>query len=553
MKEKVIYYKIVLIFLFIFSFNSFLFGDIVQRCDSLIKKGLIEQDMKNYLKALELLTEARAIAESNNLQKQLFLSTNNIGISYSEMMDYGEALEYFLNAYTIAIKEMNTRNEMIALVNIAIIYSKKKKFDKAEDYFLRAFKNAKVLNDSVLIGSTAINLANLANETGKIQMAEEYIDIAYLLLQNKPREFAHIETTKLKNEYLKGNYEAAEKQAYSLLPKFADIEYKDSKISVLFTLSEIYLKTNELKKSIDIAYTILDEKPDIETRINVYEHLSKLFYNKGSYESAFLYRDSVDYAKDSLNIIKNEILFENNRIKFELLNYQKELENSLIRYNNQQKILVIIIISAGLLILFIILLLLNRKTIINRNRKIVELELEHEKNNKLLLENQLKEQEAVALLEQERLKNEQDKLKSELEAKNRELATKALYSSGKNELVENVIESLSELNTSADNDKLVNLIKRLKIKQKEDTEKDNFLSHFENINNEFLSSLKEKHPHLTANEIRFLSYIYINLSTKEISSLLNITVETCKKKRKRVCQKMGLNGSSSLYRYLSEI
>ena len=76
------------------------------------------------------------------------------------------------------------------------------------------------------------------------------------------------------------------------------------------------------------------------------------------------------------------------------------------------------------------------------------------------------------------------------------------------------------------------------------------MTHFEQTNQRFIVALREKHPSLTANEVRFLSFIYINLNTKEISSLLNITPEYCKKKKQQISQKMGLTSTSLLYSYL---
>ncbi|PKP15743.1 MAG: hypothetical protein CVU07_09125, partial [Bacteroidetes bacterium HGW-Bacteroidetes-23] len=65
--------------------------------------------------------------------------------------------------------------------------------------------------------------------------------------------------------------------------------------------------------------------------------------------------------------------------------------------------------------------------------------------------------------------------------------------------------------------------------------------------------LKIKHPDLNANEIRFLSFIYLNLNTKEIASLLNISPESCRKRKERLLKKLNLEADVSLYAYLSKI
>lgn len=62
-----------------------------------------------------------------------------------------------------------------------------------------------------------------------------------------------------------------------------------------------------------------------------------------------------------------------------------------------------------------------------------------------------KEKETSALLEQEKLKNE-------IELKNRKLSAKALYLSGRNELIEETLQSLSKLPEISKDPALVNHI-----------------------------------------------------------------------------------------------
>ena len=65
--------------------------------------------------------------------------------------------------------------------------------------------------------------------------------------------------------------------------------------------------------------------------------------------------------------------------------------------------------------------------------------------------------------------------------------------------------------------------------------------------------LIEAHPTLTSNELRYLSLVSINLTSKEIARLLNITPEYCKKKKQRISRKMGLDNPHTLYAYLMQM
>jgi len=180
------------------------------------------------------------------------------------------------------------------------------------------------------------------------------------------------------------------------------------------------------------------------------------------------------------------------------------------------------------------------------NHKIAELELGKEKNEKLILEKQLNEQRALVLLEKERFKNE-------IEKKNRKLTTKALSISTRNELIEDIVETLSESKEVFQNESLKKTILKLKKHLSQQSEWEDFFTHFEEVNQGFIENLKQQHPDLNSNDIRFLSYEFMNLSTKEIASLFNITAEACRKRRERIIKKMNLEPQTSLFDYLTGI
>lgn len=144
-------------------------------------------------------------------------------------------------------------------------------------------------------------------------------------------------------------------------------------------------------------------------------------------------------------------------------------------------------------------------------------------------------------------------MEGELEAKNRTLAVKALNMSSRNEMLQEVIQNMKEQPELTNKPEIRKYISQLNKYLKKDTAKDDFLLHFEETNYGFLSSLREKHPSLNANEIRFISYLYMNLSIKEIASLLNITPDACRKRKERIAKKMDLQETAELFPYLSTI
>jgi hypothetical protein len=172
------------------------------------------------------------------------------------------------------------------------------------------------------------------------------------------------------------------------------------------------------------------------------------------------------------------------------------------------------------------------------------LELEKEKKEKEIIEQQSKEKETLALLEKERLSNE-------IDAMNRQLTARILSQSSKNRLIEDILEILPKSGNKMGVSTLTLVRRKLRTELKEDSELGVFLVHFEKINPILFSFLKTHHPDLTTDEIRLLSYIYLDLNTKEIASLSNITPESCKKSVNALL-KMGIQ-TAQLRDYLAGI
>ncbi|HMI07413.1 MAG TPA: tetratricopeptide repeat protein [Flavobacterium sp.] len=542
-------------FLAILSFllTSNIYSQSVSECDSLVKHGVEAMQRSEYIQSLELLTQARVMAEKNRWYKQEFLAINNIGANYYSMLEYGEALNYYLEAYTIALKELEPTQEMIVLNNIAILYSKEKKYEKAIEYFTKASNIAKENKDDLKVGLYAMNLGNVANEQNNPNLSRKYFTEALPLLVSQPQFIVMAKIGLAESELQQGHPEQARQHAEELLKTTKDLQYNDIGISLCMIIAKSYLKENNMALSLAYVNRISAKKPNLETKIALFELLSELHFKNKSYATALAFKDSIVSANEELTEIKNGKLFENSKVKFEIQNYRNEIALNESKMANERKIFYSVLAIIIVVVAFIIGTLRNRsvkykqnKLIAERSEKILALELEKEKSDNLLHEKQFIEKETNALLEQERLKNE-------LESKNRKLSAKALYLSGRNQMIEEVLSELSELPQLSKDASLVNHIKTLKNHLKSDDEWNSFITHFEEVNQTFLNTLKTKHPGLTANDIRFISYIYMNLSTKEIASMLNVTPEACRKRKERISAKMELPEHLNLYDYLASL
>lgn len=525
-----------------------------EECDKLIATGIDALYNQEFPKSLELLTKAKIIAEAHHWPKQLFLIKNNIALNYYYLLEYGEAIENYLEAYNIALESLDSNYEMIVLNNIGLLYQKEKKYDEAEKYLLKAYNLARQNKYNFKIGLYATNLASVYNDTKQIAKTETFLSIAEPLIQEDLSAVLQAQVIKAENLVSKKEYGNAKKIILRMFPKLVIAEYNEYKVSGFLLLSKIYeLEENNRTLAIQMAQKALAVNLDFQKKADIYERLSELYLKNKEYDMAFKFKDFGYVTKDSLNKIKSKIIFDNIRTKLKLQTYLKELDENQKKLEKERKLNLILISLAIIIIIMTIWALRNnnvkfkqRRIIAEHNQKIIALELDNEKNEKLILEKQLKEKEVLALLEQEQLKNE-------IESKNRKIAVKALQSANRNELIEDIINSFSAQPEIASNKALKNHILKLKNQLKNENEWNDFLTHFEEVNHTFLIKLKEKHNELSSNDIRFILYIYMDLSIKEISSLFNITPEACRKRKERITNKMNLPADLELYGYLSTI
>ena len=166
--------------------------------------------------------------------------------------------------------------------------------------------------------------------------------------------------------------------------------------------------------------------------------------------------------------------------------------------------------------------------------------------NNMLLE--IKELE----LEQQFMKLENEQLSHVVDEKNRELAVSTMSLNSKNELLAFIKDDLKNTSTD-DNQNIKSVIRTI---NKNITEADSwnvFKAAFDNADKDFLKKVKQQHPLLTPNDLRLCAYLRLNLSSKEVAPLLNISVRSVEIKRYRLRKKMDLPHEQGLVEYILSV
>jgi len=146
-----------------------------------------------------------------------------------------------------------------------------------------------------------------------------------------------------------------------------------------------------------------------------------------------------------------------------------------------------------------------------------------------------------------RNKLEREKVAAELAFKKKELTTQALHLAKKNETLENLKQKAKELKEKeASTNGYQQLITSINFDLQDDNNWENFARYFEEVHKDFNSKVAKKYPEVTSNELRLMALLKMNLSSKEIANILNISIPGIKKARQRLRKKMNLSTSDSL-------
>ena len=158
-------------------------------------------------------------------------------------------------------------------------------------------------------------------------------------------------------------------------------------------------------------------------------------------------------------------------------------------------------------------------------------------------------QQRQAELELTRLNNE--RLKEDVQSKTRELALVTMNMVKKNELLQRVKEELAATKEPERNIRQV--VKTIDHNLDDGENWKLFKDAFENADREFFKTIKEKHPELTPNDLKICAYLRLNLSSKEIAPMLNISPRSVEVKRYRLRKKLGLEREVNLTEYIMSL
>ena len=400
--------------------------------------------------------------------------------------EYNESIRYGKKAITAW---QNSPNEYkpftVSSINtVALGFHRQLVYDSALIFYNQALELAKQIKDTVWIGIVSGNI-------GQIFYAQGKYDTAYTLL--------------------KGDYNASKAKGF----------FDNAGHSLQWAARTNLALGNKAKALEEVreAFQLLKQWPDANYLRNTYYTATQIFREMGNYDSAFYYNnlwsrinDSLErvVATSSLAISKAKLNDETSRYNIQNLN--KEKRSQLLLRN--------IIIASIVILSFIVVLAVNRQRL----------------NEKL----------KTGKAEQEKLRMQQEKLLVEQEAASAKDQLKMFTENiiEKTNLIEKLESQIKGKEATSEQHVIITELSQQTILTEEDWNK--FKSLFEKIYPGFFINLKEKFPDITLAEQRMAALTRLQLTPKQMASMLGISVDSVHKTRQRLRQRLRIDPESSL-------
>ncbi len=280
--------------------------------------------------------------------------------------------------------------------------------------------------------------------------------------------------------------------------------------------------------------------------------LSERYIEIGLRDSSVRYMTLAGVLKDSLvnragrdNMDELEMKYKSSLQDQQLKLLQSEKENE------RRRSVIIFISSTFLLVILMLVTIMfwlrqKRLRIINRSaitsKKLAENEvlLKEVEMEKLGLQKLLDEQEIA-------------RLNSDLHKKQQDMVFKSLMKANTNNVLKTVTESLSRfsihLSRKKEQEEFNQMIFQLG-KGLTSSPLDDFEQLFKDLHPSFYSNLCAACTGLSQNDLKLCAFIRLNLSSKDIASIINLSLSSIETGRSRLRKKLGLDAGDSLTSFL---
>ncbi len=471
------------------------YKDTLHLCNAYLIKGKIAMT-EGFFK-IGLTESFKALDGHKQLKNDFRIADDLLQIArlYNLTEDDKKAIETYNESITYYDKVNNLKNKAQALNFIAYSQINLKNYKDAEDNLKESLALSEKLNYKPNIARIYKNLGTIEFEKQNFNQSIKYLNDSYKLwnsigsLSNEATTLVHLG----KSYYKKKEYAKS-------------IDYLDKSITISKNNSyPNILRTAYLEKSIVL------EKMD--------QHKKALINFKESKKVS----DSI-YNIEKINAVEElKTIYETEKKEAQIALQNGEIKTLNAQAENDRLTKTLYGIGMFSFIAIAGLLYFGFKQRMKRNR------IEREKQEEIY--------------------------KQEIEFKKKELASQTLHLVQKSSFIQELKENLEKIKKSPELFKVEfrRLVMLLKKESAEDKDWEVFKSYFSEVHNNFDKKIKVLSEDITEKEIRLASFLRMNLTTKEIASMLNVLPDSVIKSKYRLKKKLTLTKEDDLTQFLNTL
>ncbi len=548
--------------------------------------------MQQSKRAILLLQESISIFDLLGNEEGKAMATNNLGIVWAQFGSMEKSLACYLDVIPYYTKQGEMKNLAMVYMNLGLNYENLKKYDKALSAGLKAKEIFASIKNEQKINDVTVNIGITWQSMGRFNEAQACFEdaLAYYKKNQNLYGMAVVTTNLAKMYKSKKDYQRASVWFEKALPLIRSIHNTWAEANLFLDRAVMQYGAGKFQDALtDLATAShLNAQvgdPDLQTQIahtyyQVYDTL-------GQDRLALDYYKKYTHLNDSLRAQQKTKMIEELTIGFETV--QKEAENQLLRKDVRaakvRQWILIGFLSAILLtsILVITLLTLKRRNLLlkkqqaEQEKKLKEVEVKELESAKLLQDVQLKELESAKLLQEVQLKKiESEKLlqelqfakmesekklqedvhemiRVELQLKEQDLVYQTLLRMDLTHINRSIQEKLLpfqfKFSGKKDQGDFMQVIQEITREAAKDPLAD-FEIMFTQMHESFNKNLLARCSSLTQTEFQVCAMLRINLSTKDIARMLNLSFSSIDMTRHRIRQKLELDPKESLTSFL---
>lgn len=253
---------------------------------------------------------------------------------------------------------------------------------------------------------------------------------------------------------------------------------------------------------------------------------------------------STSYSKDFAHLPEGKFVFTvkaRNQLGIESLS--DSLEITILPPWYKSTVAYIIYLAIVLSSVLLLYWAVNKRIeIANRRERLRQMKAYNEKEQEYIKQALVSEKEIITM------KNE--RLRIEMIQRDKELANHAMSLIRKNEFLVKIKTDLQNLRKNSHDEgvgeKILHVISKINKDIDSNKQREVFERAFDEVHEDFLNKLKSKYPSLTPTELRMCAFLKMNISTKEIAPLMNISVRGVEICRYRIRKKLGIDRNTNL-------